>query len=193
MRAESATCCRKRDVAEALRAGPRGNRLRLAGEKLLREVLRGNYEEEVHHRSQDEEVDDRSQKGAVQNLSTVNVRLEVIEVRFADEGSQEGVDDVSSKSGNDGSESGTDDDGNRQVHHIAAQYEIPKSFEQGRSPESGEFFLSWAGNSAENIPASGRAGHTFYERKQRERRSCVSIGRHRRWDRRGEDTWLRAG
>src|ERR1700734_2612293 len=125
--AELAASCRRRYVAEALRAGLRRRRWRCRRVEFLKQILRRQHQEEVHHGRNQKEVDDRCEKRPIFDLATVHIRHEVVEVWLADDRSQQRVDDIGGQSGDDRSERSADNYGDSQIHHVTAQDEIAKS------------------------------------------------------------------
>jgi len=127
--AELAAGCGDGDVADAVGAGLGSGRYFYGWVEAFEEVLRGQHEEEVDHAGDEQEVDDGGNEGAVLDLAAVGVGDEVVEVRLADDGAEQWVNDVCGEGGDDGCERRADNDGDGEIHDVAAQNEVAKSLE----------------------------------------------------------------
>ena len=117
------------DVADAVRAGLGCGWFFYGWVEALEEVLRGEHEEEVDHRGDEQEVDDCREEAAVLDLAAVDVTDQVVEVGFADDGAEQGIDDVGRERRDDAGEGRADDHGDGEIHDVAAQDEVAKSLE----------------------------------------------------------------
>jgi hypothetical protein len=129
LRAELAAGGRDRDVAEALRAGLCGGNFDCRRVELPEQILRGQNQQEIHNSGDDEEVDDGGEEGAVFDLAAMEIEDEAVKAGLANDGTNQGADDVGGKCGDDGAERCANDDGDSQIHHVAAEDEIAKTFD----------------------------------------------------------------
>ena len=135
LRAELAAAGSDGDVAEALRAGL-GGRWRgcFRAFEFLQEVLRGQNENKVDDPGEQDERDCGVEEVSVFNFAAVDGPYEGGEVRLAYDGGDEWGNDVADERGDDCGEGSADDDGDGEVHNVAAQNEITKTFEHVLPP-----------------------------------------------------------
>ena len=115
------------NLAEALGAGFAGDGCRSldAGH----ERVGRQHDEEVDDAGHQHEGDECVEEVAVGDGSAVDVQDERGEVRLANYGSDEGIDEVFDDRVDDGGKRSTDDDGNGEIEYVATQDEITKTFD----------------------------------------------------------------
>lgn len=132
LRAELATFRIEWDVALALRAGLGGGWRRRI--ELLQEILGRENKEEVDDARHQDEIDDGRKEIAITDFASVYMGDEEAKVGLADKRAEKRVNNLFHKRVHNGGKRRTDDDCNCEVHHIAAQDEISKTFQHGEAP-----------------------------------------------------------
>src|SRR5579859_1418893 len=121
------------DLAEALGAalGGRDGCCFGATQSLgaCRDLVDGHDHSEVDGAGDHKERNDRVEEVAILDLAAMEFEDQIAEVRLADDGREQRVQDVANQRGDDGAEGRAQNDRDGQVDDVAAKNEVPESLE----------------------------------------------------------------